>query len=200
MKTTNSNNLRDYPHVDLLYPSKYLKGAELEKGGDTFTITAIEPRHELRRTDDTKESKPVVRFKETEKGWVMNKTNAQTVAKLYGPEVLNWIGKRITLIPKTVNAFGKDHCAIRVKNTVPGGAAKPRAANIEEAMAGFLVAANAQELQSAWAGLPKGLTKEDQDRAAQAFRDRAAELKNQPVEDDDLPPHDPETGEVVDAP
>lgn len=128
MPKKQSNDIRDYNHIDLLYPSKYVKGAELGGKDVTVTIESIEPRHELQRTDKSKDYKPILNFKDAEKAMVLNKTNAQTIAAMYGPEAMEWIGKRITLYCKKVEAFGKVYDAIRIRAKVPAAkAARPAA-------------------------------------------------------------------------
>ena len=57
---------------------------------------------------------------------VLNKTNATTVAKLYGPRPSQWAGKRIVLFPTQCEAFGKTTDCIRVRPTAPNGK-KPEA-------------------------------------------------------------------------
>ena len=106
-------------HVDLLFPSKYLRAADLGEKDAVVEISAIDPRHQLRRADNTTEEKPVVSMKGTDKLWVLNKTNAKTIARLYGKRPREWIGKRVTLYPTEVAAFGKQHETIRVRETVP---------------------------------------------------------------------------------
>lgn len=122
MSKPQSNNLADYGHIDLLFPSRYLKGADLRGKDVTVTIETIEPRHELARTDNTKEHKPLMRFRGAEKGMVLNKTNAKTIASIYGNEVLAWVGKPVTLYCAQVSAFGATHDAVRIRPTAP----KPR--------------------------------------------------------------------------
>lgn len=124
MPKKQSNDLKDYNHIDLLYPGKYVKAAEFKGRDVTVTIESIEPRHELSRTDGTNEHKPILRLKGKQKAMVLNKTNAQTIASMYGPEAMEWIGKRITLYSAKVRAFGKMHDAIRIRDEAP--AAKDR--------------------------------------------------------------------------
>ena len=112
---------RDLPkfnHVDLLFPSKYLKAGDLRGKDVTVTIADIEPRHEL-KTERGSEEKPLMSFRGAKKGLVLNKTNAKTIAKLYGPEVTEWIGKPITLYAAEVPAFGEVVEAIRVRQKRP---------------------------------------------------------------------------------
>lgn len=54
-------------------------------------------------------------FKETDKRLILNKTNAKTVIKLYGPETDAWKGKPVELYSEAVKAFGSMHNAVRVR-------------------------------------------------------------------------------------
>lgn len=118
MSKKESNDLRDYNHVDLLFPSDYLKAADLGGRDVTVRIKSIEPRHELKTNRGT-EFKPVVTFHGTDKKWVLNKTNAKTIAKIYGPEATGWIGKSVTLFSAEVSAFGEMVDAVRVRSDEP---------------------------------------------------------------------------------
>ena len=108
------NDLEKYNHVDLLHPSKYLKGAELMGKTVTVVIDGIDPRAPLKKTDGSTEYRPLLRFKGKDKLMVLNKTNAQAIAKMHGSEVRKWIGKSIRLRAERVTAFGKDWDALRV--------------------------------------------------------------------------------------
>lgn len=120
-----SNDLRDFPHVDLLFPSKYLCAADLRGRDVVVTIEAIAPRDELLRQGGAKEYKPVMRLVGKTKALVLNKTNAKAIAKLYGNEVTAWLGKAITIYPTRVK-FGRDDVdAIRVRPVVPSAKETP---------------------------------------------------------------------------
>lgn len=106
-------------NVKLLYPSNYLGGHDLGGKEWTLTIESLDPRHKLRQKDNTFEEKPVLRFKGASKLMVLNKTNAERIAKLYGDELLDWIGKPVTLMTEKVYAFGKNHDALRIKEVIP---------------------------------------------------------------------------------
>lgn len=113
-----SNDIRDFNHVDLLFPSLYLKAADLRGRDVTVVIDRIEPRHELQRQNG-KDYKPVIWMRGTDKGWCLNVTNARTIAKLYGSEVTQWVGKAVTIYPTQVQ-FGRDTVeAIRVRPSIP---------------------------------------------------------------------------------
>ena len=65
--------------------------------------------------------KPILYFDGKEKGMVCNKTNAKTVASLYGNDVAGWIGKSIALYVATTRdpSGGDDVECIRVRPTPP---------------------------------------------------------------------------------
>lgn len=54
----------------------------------------------------------------------LNKTNAKTIAALYGNNPFQWVGKTITLFPSTTDVGGETRDCIRIRNQVPG-TAKP---------------------------------------------------------------------------
>ena len=86
-----------------VFPSKYLKAEDLEGANVTVTIEEVN-REEV---GPKKESKLVIRFVNTRKKMVLNKTNATTIAKLYGEETDEWLGKRIILYSKDTEFQGK---------------------------------------------------------------------------------------------
>ena len=118
-------------HYELLFPGKYLKASDLRDQDVTLTIcpdrgVALE---EVKGHGGTTEMKPVMYFVETakkaraekveEKSLILNKTNAGTIAELYGKETDEWRGKRITLYP-TMTTFGPKRVeCIRIKSEFP---------------------------------------------------------------------------------
>ncbi len=106
-------------HDKLLHPSDYL--AAVEFLGRDVTLTMIAIAHEdLVMKGGVKDNKPVFRFSETKKKFVCNKTNADSIAIMYGHKAEEWIGKRITFYP-TQTAVGREmQLCIRVRETVPG--------------------------------------------------------------------------------
>ncbi len=97
--------------VDQLFPSNYLRAADLD--GDTV-VTIERVSHE----DFEGEPKPVL-FLRDSKGLVLNKTNSMTIAGLHGDEIGGWTDKQITLFPTSVPFRGDIVPAIRVKAEVP---------------------------------------------------------------------------------
>lgn len=107
-------------NINTAFKSKFLKGAEIE--ADTvYTISHVD--QENVGGADKEEVKPVLYFEETEKGLVLNRTNSNTIASLYGPETDDWAGKKITLFSTEVDFQGKQTLAIRVRMKKPAAAA-----------------------------------------------------------------------------
>lgn len=69
--------------------------------------------------------RPVISFKGTEKKLIVNATIGKTIASLYGADVTNWIGKKITLYASTTRAKGMEIECIRVRPQAPTGQAAP---------------------------------------------------------------------------
>ena len=76
-----------------LFPSKYLKPHDIEDG-EIVTIKAVM----VERVGVDQEEKPIVFFNEHDKGVILNKTNAEAIAKVFGEEEDDWPGKRLALV------------------------------------------------------------------------------------------------------
>jgi hypothetical protein len=55
---------------------------------------------------------------------LLNKTNAKTIAQMYGNNPAQWVGKLVTLFPSTTSVGGEERDCIRVRPKIPN-AAKP---------------------------------------------------------------------------
>lgn len=114
-------------HFKALFPTKYLGSHDLNGKDTVLTIRRVIV--EEIETERGKEKKPVVYFEETaalaaktqaeEKRLVLNRTNAKTIAAIYGNELDAWTGKRVQLFSTEVTAFGKTVDAIRIRQTQP---------------------------------------------------------------------------------
>ena len=62
--------------------------------------------------------RPVAFFRDHQKGLVLNKTNATTIAAVHGDETDNWIGKELEIFPTTTEFRGKNAFGGVVKNSV----------------------------------------------------------------------------------
>lgn len=80
---------------DQLYPGRFIKAPELLGKKVTLTITEIDL--EDLEGDDGKKTKAIVSFKETPKMLVLCKTNGICLKEMFGKELKNWVGKRITI-------------------------------------------------------------------------------------------------------
>jgi len=109
------------PHYRKLFKSNYIAAHDLE-GRDDVHATIREVRMDEVQVPqkDEAEIKPVLYFQGGSKGFILNRTNGDTIAKLHGPDTDDWIGKRITLyVQGNVKAFGKSWDVIRVRDCAP---------------------------------------------------------------------------------
>ena len=93
-----------------LYPSNYLKAADLQDKQVNARIREVKVE-ELGRD---KERKPVLYFHGSDKGLVLNKTNATMIGDHYGPRIPDWYGKSVTLYSTWVDFSGRSTQAIRI--------------------------------------------------------------------------------------
>lgn len=100
-------------NINNAFPSNYLKASELQ--GRDVTVTMANVVFETIGQD----RKPVLYFAGTKKGMVLNKTNSNNIAMLYGQETDNWVGKKITLFPCMVDYQGKSVEAVRIRGASP---------------------------------------------------------------------------------
>jgi len=79
-------------HIDAAFPSKYLKGVDLN--GKTVRVTI--DRVEIEEVGDG-DRKPVMYFQGKDKGLALNRINADTISSAYGHETDDWTGKLVEL-------------------------------------------------------------------------------------------------------
>lgn len=106
-------------NINQSFPSKYLKadGDLPDEGNLVLTMDRVD-LEDVGSAGDT-EMKPVLYFRETDKGLVLNKTNASTISSLYSPETDEWRGKKIALFSQEVDFQGRQVLAIRVRMKKP---------------------------------------------------------------------------------
>jgi hypothetical protein len=112
-------------NINDVFPTKYLSAADLQKRTVRLAITSVTVETLGQGRDQ--QSKPVLYFRGKTKGLALNKTNANTIANVYGYETDNWIGAEIDVYPAMVDYQGKQVEAIRLR-VVPlrgGGAQAP---------------------------------------------------------------------------
>ena len=111
------------------FPSKYLKASDLQGREVNVIINRVVDSEEVGQD----QHKPVVYFKDKEKGLVLNKTNSNIIQQLYGHETDDWRGKDIVLYPTVVDFRGTPADTIRVRgskgrsgqNTAPPKSVRP---------------------------------------------------------------------------
>lgn len=102
------------------FPSKWLRADDIDRETPvTISDVTMEPI-----ADD--ERKPVIWFNEFDKGMVLNKTNANNVSGIYGPDTDLWIGKQMSLATAMVDFQGRSTRALRLYPP-PRRAAQPAA-------------------------------------------------------------------------
>ena len=111
----------------LMYDQEFLAAVELRGKDVTLTIDHVEAA-KVKGAEGKENKRPVIVFtKSREDGrplkMVVNRTNGATVAALYGKDTDGWRGKRITLYPAMVRAFGKTDEALRIRPEAPKAAA-----------------------------------------------------------------------------
>jgi hypothetical protein len=105
------------PKVNDMHPSNYLKASDAEEADLVLTIKDLK-QERIGQGKDA-DDKWVLYFEEQKKGLILNKTNTNTIAKLYGDDTDDWEGKRITLFATEVQ-FGLDMVeAIRIRSKPP---------------------------------------------------------------------------------
>ena len=113
-------------NINEAFPSKFLKASDLQGR----TVTVVIERVEFEPVGQDRQMKPVVYFEGKDKGMVLNKTNAMTIAQMFGPETDNWNGGTIEVFPAFVDYQGKQVQGLRVRMPVQqqAPAARPAAA------------------------------------------------------------------------
>jgi len=98
--------------ISTAFPSKFIKAADLQDRDWSVTLKAVE----METMEQTGEEKPVLYFVETDRGLVLNKTNADTIStKLGDDETDNWPGAKLVLFPATTSFGGRTVPCIRVR-------------------------------------------------------------------------------------
>jgi hypothetical protein len=108
-------------NINAAFPGTYLKAADLQ--GRRVTVTISHMKME-KVGDDTK---PVIYFQGKERGLVLNKTNANSIQEVGGPDTDHWSGVQIELFEAMVDFQGKTVASIRLR-ALPRGQQAPNGA------------------------------------------------------------------------
>lgn len=113
--------------INKAFPSTYLKAADLD--GKTPTVVIKTVKMETVGEDQ----KLVVYFEKAEKGLVLNKTNANTLADIIGSfNTDDWTGHRVRLITAKVEFQGRRVPAIRIEEFSTKRPAPPPVEEIDD--------------------------------------------------------------------
>lgn len=115
---SNNQGSKKATDFDEMYEGRFLK-AGLFKGRDvTLTIVNVEVEA-LEQEKGGARKRGILYFRETDKGLVLNRTNGECLKALFGRNLTEWVGKRVTLFPAEYrNNFDPDAThAIRVRGT-----------------------------------------------------------------------------------
>ena len=96
-----------------MYPNRFVKADMLKGQKVTLTIKTITGEG-LMSEDGGANLEWVVAFAERPLEFVMNKTNAFCLYRMFGGDPHSWINRKITLFPTTVKAFGQVQPCIRI--------------------------------------------------------------------------------------
>jgi hypothetical protein len=101
-----------------LCPGENISAQEIGDRTPTYTIKSIE-RRKLPAIERGKpdKMKGIMYFREEERGWVLNSTNVQCIARMFGDETDDWVGKRLTLMTEDTQVGPTHELGIRVKGS-----------------------------------------------------------------------------------
>ncbi len=149
--------------ISTAFPSKYLRAADIDDGAahvhNIHSVTVEE-------VADGEDHKPILYFDGVEKGLVLNKTNANTVAGLYGDDTERWVGNPVEMFATETEFQGKRVACIRVRQP------KARPANAPTAPIKDDLATARAACRSAFVNVAGG----DEKAAMETMKSKAAEL------------------------
>lgn len=112
------------PNMSDLFPSRYLKSADLQGREPVVTIARVEVETFRGRTQ---ELKAVLYFEGKQKGLKLNKTLATMVARIAcSTQTEAWIGVQVQLYAATADFGSETFDVVRIKAPVGRVAPKPR--------------------------------------------------------------------------
>jgi hypothetical protein len=97
----------------LMFKGDNIAATEMGNKQPTLTIKGAKPCT-MENDKGSEVTKPLVSFKEIDRGWVLCKTNALCLAAMFGDETTAWTGKRVTLHAVEVQVGKKRELGIRI--------------------------------------------------------------------------------------
>jgi hypothetical protein len=109
---TNKTGLR----VTDLCPSPHIEALDIgDNLGDEMLVTFDHVEEELIGG----EMRYVIFFAEFQRGLILNRTVSRSIQKMYGSEIDNWVGKKMTLYRSETPVGGEVKPCVRVRETKP---------------------------------------------------------------------------------
>jgi len=164
------------------FPSKYLRASDLQGHDAAVTIASV-TTEDVGGSDNPTDVKPVIYFSGKNKGLILNKTNANTISKLHGPETDAWLGKAITVYPTETEFRGEMVTCLRVRLNAPSLPATQPAQPVQPAQQSQQVSpvSSTEQHVENTGGMAAALTRSVPGVGAAPVDDAA------PISDDDIP-------------
>ena len=102
-------------HFEALFDKKFLRWFDIDGKGDVVCTIESVKQEELTMRGGVKKKTGVMMIKNGSKPLVLNATNAEAIAAIYGDRPSQWLGKKIVLYVTTTKLSGKTVNCIRVK-------------------------------------------------------------------------------------
>ena len=112
-------------HWKRLINPDYLGAYSLENGRDMVLTIKSVSRETIIGTGGKREECPVCRWAEDQKPMILNVTNMKTIAKMYGPYIENWPGKKVQIYATTTKFAGDVVECLRIRKDPPEEAQIP---------------------------------------------------------------------------
>jgi hypothetical protein len=100
-----------------MFKGDFISAVEFDGKSPTLTIAKANMTEVFDEKTGRDKAKGTIWFKEIDRGWIVNKTNALCLVGMFGEETDGWVGKRVTLFAKLVKFGPKTEPGIRVKGS-----------------------------------------------------------------------------------
>ena len=106
-------------HYKKLINPDYLGAYSLDPGKDMVLTIKSVGRETITGAGGKTEDCPVCRWVENQKPMILNVTNMKTIAKMYGPYIEHWAGKRVQIYASTTKFGGDTVECLRIRKDPP---------------------------------------------------------------------------------
>ena len=97
-----------------VFPNRFVKAEDLVND-KIVTIESVVIESVYNPGEHVAKDHPIVYFHNATKGMLLNKTNWNSIAELYGDDTDGWIGKKVVLFAKEVSTPDGPQPAVRIK-------------------------------------------------------------------------------------